>query len=329
MKQVFRTISLFSGSGGLDLGLIKTGRFKICLANDIDPDACETYRQNIGDHIVCGDIRNLTDPPSADVMVGGPPCQGFSLGNPKRAFDDPRNWLFKEYARLLEQVKPKLFLMENVSGLLTLENGKVFELIKSGFASCGYHIYDKLLNAMHYGVPQSRNRVIIVGVRKDVHHPFTFPEPAVHPPLFGEYKTVRDAILTRSISSDDPNHSIGKLTPLNAERLSHIPAGGSMQDCPKELWNGSDVKRAMRRLHPDKPSYTIVHNNCDHYYHPTEGRRITIREMALIQTYPQDFVFSGSKSEQSRQVGNSVPVEFARHLGLSLASFADRYFSRM
>ena len=319
-----RTISLFSGSGGLDLGLLQTGRFNIVLANDINQDACSTYKFNIGNHITCCDIKSLNILPEAELMVGGPPCQGFSLANPNRAFDDPRNWLFKEYVRILKQVKPYVFLMENVSGILTLESGNVFKLIKHGFEESGYRLTEKILNAVDYEVPQNRNRLILVGIRKDIEEKYKFPDPVIIPPLFGSYRTVKDAILDNKIDINDLNHSIGKLTPLNKKRLKHIPPGGSMQDCPEELHNNSDLKRAMRRLAPEKPSYTIVHNNCDHYYHPTELRRITIREMALLQSYPKDFVFLGSKSEQSRQVGNSVPVRFAYHLGLSISDFFDR-----
>jgi DNA (cytosine-5)-methyltransferase 1 len=319
-----RTISLFSGSGGLDLGLLQTGRFKIVLANDINKHACETYKHNIGNHIVCADIQSLNTLPEAELIVGGPPCQGFSLANPNRAFDDPRNWLFKEYVRILNEVKPYVFLMENVSGILTLEAGNVFKIIKRGFEECGYRLTEKLLNAVDYEVPQSRNRLILVGVRKDIEEKYKFPDPVIIPPLFGSYRTVKEAILDTEIDTNDLNHSIGELSYLNKKRLNHIPPGGSMQDCPPELHNNSDLKRAMRRLTPDKPSYTIVHNNCDHYYHPTQLRRITIREMALLQSYPKDFVFLGSKSEQSRQVGNSVAIRFAYHLGLSISDFFDR-----
>lgn len=320
-----RTISLFSGSGGLDLGLLQTGFYEIVLANDLNEYACQTYRQNIGEHIICGDIRSIREFPDAEFVVGGPPCQGFSSANPNRAFDDPRNWLFKEYVRVLEQVKPVAFLMENVSGILTLEKGVVFELIKNGLAEAGYQMSYTTLNAADFGVPQNRNRVILVGVRNDVRARFQFPQPVINPPLFGRFQTVSDAILVNPLPENDPNHQVGKLTKLNAERLSHIPPGGSMANCPSHLQNGSDLKRAMRRLDPNRPSFTIVHNNCDHYYHPVAERRITIREMALLQSYPHNYIFCGSKSEQSRQVGNSVPVKLAFHLGTAFQEFFKNY----
>ena len=313
-----KVISLFSGSGGLDLGFLQTGKFEIIFANDFNKAACETYRNNIGNHIIYEDISKLKKIPNADVIIGGPPCQGFSLANPSRSFEDPRNQLFKEYARILTQVKPKLFLMENVSGMATMNKGKVFEIIKTELSNCGYKLCYKLLNSKDFGVPQSRNRMIIIGVRNDIENDFKFPIPT-HTET--NYKTVGDVLIKKAIPTKCPNHIFGQLTDLNLKRIQHIPEGGSMKDCPLELQNNSDLNRSMRRLSREKVSYTIVHNNCDHYYHPIENRRITIREMARIQGYPDDFVFSGSKSEQSRQVGNSVPVGLGNALGIAIHDF--------
>jgi DNA (cytosine-5)-methyltransferase 1 len=314
----YNVISLFSGSGGLDIGFLETGKFNIVFANDIDKAACKTYKKNIGDHIVCEDISLLYDLPKADIIIGGPPCQGFSTANPSRSFDDPRNQLFKQYSRIIKEVKPKLFLMENVSGMTTMENGKVFELIKKELSSCGYNIYDKLLNARDYGVPQSRKRIIIIGIRNDLKKEFIFPKPTHD---INNYVSVGEVIISKEIPKNTPNHIIGNLTELNLKRIKYIPEGGSLKDCPKELQNNSDLKRAMRRLHSKKESYTIVHNNCDHYYHPFENRRITIREMARIQGYSDNFIFEGSKSEQSRQVGNSVPIGLAKILAKSIYNY--------
>jgi DNA (cytosine-5)-methyltransferase 1 len=313
-----QVISLFSGSGGLDLGFLATGKFEIIFANDFNKAACETYANNIGKHIICEDISQLSNFPKADIIIGGPPCQGFSTANPARSFDDPRNHLFKEYSRIIRDVKPKLFLMENVSGMVTMEKGKVFKLIKKELSSCGYILYDRLLNAKDYGVPQSRRRMIIIGVRKDIDAKFNFPLPSHNE---NNYVTVGETIINIPISKNNPNHVIGKLTELNLKRIMQIPEGGSMKDCQEKLQNNSDLNRSMRRLHRKKISYTIVHNNCDHYYHPSEHRRITIREMARIQGYPDDFIFTGSKSEQSRQVGNSVPVGLGKAIAKSVYTF--------
>jgi len=318
INNKIKVISLFAGSGGLDLGFLATGKFKIIYANDFSKEACETYANNIGQHIVCEDIAKICDLEKADIIIGGPPCQGFSLANPSRSFEDPRNHLFNEYARLLKEVKPKMFLMENVSGMVTMQKGKVFEIIKKELASCGYTLYSKLLNAKDYGVPQSRRRIIIIGVRNDISQAFTFPTPTHDEE---NYKSVGNALFDTPVDISNPNHLIGKLTKLNLERIKCIPEGGSMRHCPPSLQNNSDLNRSMRRLNREKVSYTIVHNNCDHYYHPIENRRITIREMARIQGYADDYIFSGSKSEQSRQVGNSVPVGLGKALAKSIHNF--------
>lgn len=318
VNNKLKVISLFSGSGGLDLGFLETGKFEIIYANDFNYQACLSYTHNIGNHIICEDISKLKDLPKADIIIGGPPCQGFSTANPSRSFDDPRNQLFKEYARIIKEVQPKLFLMENVSGMVTMQEGKVFELIKKELSNCGYKLSYKLLNARDYGVPQSRRRMIVIGVRNDIELDFQFPKPTHNE---NNYKTVGDVLIKKPIPKNCPNHVIGKLTDLNLKRIKYIPEGGSMKDCPETLQNNSDLKRAMRRLDSKKESYTIVHNNCDHYYHPIENRRITIREMARLQGYPDSYVFFGSKSEQSRQVGNSVPVGLASAVAKSIFNF--------
>lgn len=320
-EDKLKVISLFSGSGGLDLGFLATGKFEIIFANDFNAAACTTYKYNIGDHIICEDIIKIKNLPNADVIIGGPPCQGFSTANPSRSFDDPRNQLFKEYSRIIKEVQPKLFLMENVSGMVTMEKGEVFKLIKKELSNCGYTLYDSLLNAKDYGVPQSRRRMIIIGVRNDISAKFTFPKPTHD---ITNYVSVGETILKNPISKNNPNHVIGKSTELNLKRIKLIPEGGSMKDCPVELQNNSDLNRAMRRLHSNKESYTIVHNNCDHYYHPIENRRITIREMARLQNYPDNYIFLGSKSEQSKQVGNSVPVGLSKALAKSIFTFLDK-----
>ncbi len=304
-------ISLFSGSGGMDLGFLQTAKYEIILANDIFKEAVQTYEHNIGQHIVLDDIVNFKGLPTADIVIGGPPCQGFSLGNPNRAIDDPRNWLFKEYIRVLHEVNPAMFVMENVQGMRTLANGQLYEFIKKELETAGFKIKDDVLNAIDFGVPQHRRRNFIVGIRNDLNITYRFPSPLVYPPLQGRFLTVADAILHPPIPIGCPNHEPSKLTLLNQERLKHIPQGGAMKDIPEHLRNNSDPKRAMRRLAFNEASPTIVHNNCDHYYHPTEPRRVTIREMARIQTYPDSHVFFGCKSEQSIQVANSVPVKLA------------------
>jgi DNA (cytosine-5)-methyltransferase 1 len=318
ISNKIKILSLFSGSGGLDLGFLATGKFEIIFANDFNKQACDTYKHNIGDHIVHNDIGNLNNLTNADLIIGGPPCQGFSTANPKRSFDDPRNQLFKEYARIIGEVKPKMFLMENVSGMVTMQKGEVFKLIKKELSAFGYTLYDKLLNAKDYGVPQSRRRMIVIGVRNDIKNQFVFPKTTNSE---GNYATVGEALFDNPVDPNNINHIIGKITELNLKRIKYIPEGGSMKHCPPELQNNSDLNRSMRRLSRTKVSHTIVHNNCDHYYHPTENRRITIREMARIQGYSDEYIFLGSKSEQSRQIGNSVPVGLGKAVAKEIYKF--------
>lgn len=306
MNKKFQVISLFSGAGGLDKGFIDEGHFDIIFANDILKSAVKTYTHNINSHIICGNITEIKKVPKVDLIIGGPPCQGFSLANPHRTLQDPRNWLFKEYLRILKLSNPNIFLFENVRGILSLAAGNIFYTIKQLFADEGYQIYSKVVNASNYGVPQYRNRCIIIGIKKELNKIYQFPKPTTNKPI-----TVGQVLNNPPLNSLSFNHEISKLSDLNIERIKYIPPGGSMKDCPKSLQNNSDLKRAMRRLHNDKPSYTIVHNNGDHYYHPTENRRLTIREMARIQTFPDDYLFFGSKNDQSIQVANAVPVKLA------------------
>ena len=322
-EKKYNVISMFSGSGGLDLGFLATNRVEILLANDINKYACESYAKNIGNHIICQDIRDLKNLPQTDILIGGPPCQGFSTANPNRSFDDPRNWLFKEYARILSESNPDIFVMENVSGMVTLEKGAILKMILNELEHQGYDVKYKILNAKDYETAQSRRRTIIVGTKNSLDYQYSYPQPVVNPPLFGRYITVGDVLMHKPINGGSYNHDIAKLSPLNEDRIKFIPQGGSMKDCPQELQNNSDLKRAMRRLHLNEVSPTIVHNNNDHYYHPTEHRRVTIREMARIQGYPDNYIFYGPKNEQSRQVGNSVPVPFAFHIATSVIKYLD------
>lgn len=205
MKSV---ISLFSGCGGLDLGFIKAG-FKIVFANDIDKDACEGYRQNIGNHIVCKDIYALDakEIPNADILIGGFPCLGFTIANGKnRDIDSKYNSLYLEYARVLKDKQPKYFLVENVAGI---QSGKDFKenfynKILPTFESCGYTLKHTILNVLDFGVPQNRKRVIIIGKRNDIKKEINFPKPITKKP-----KTLREAIgdLPLEFSDKIPNHS--------------------------------------------------------------------------------------------------------------------------
>lgn len=298
-------VSLFSGAGGLDLGLKRAGN-RIVWANDIDESAVATYRRNIGDHIVCADIKDI-DPksiPDADVVVGGFPCQGFSLANRMRTVGDERNSLYKFFYRTILEKQPRFFIAENVKGILSLGGGAVVQKIVEDFSAAGYRVEKRLVNMADYGVPQTRQRVIFVGQRNGVSGDFLFRFPV-------------------------PTHGSGTSRPWVSiqKALAHFPD----PDAPNKVKNHvySAYKVAFRNFtghrptDADKPCPTILARGnggggvcaIPHY---NGRRRLTIRESAAIQTFPDSFEFVGRMNSCYRQIGNAVPVLFAEKLGREL-----------
>lgn len=298
-------ISLFSGAGGLDLGLKQAGN-RIVWANDIDASAVETYRKNIGDHIVCADIRGLdiTDIPDADVVVGGFPCQGFSIANRKRAMDDERNFLYRFFYEVIRVKQPKFFIAENVKGILSLGRGEAVRQIEEDFSTAGYRVEKKLVNMADYGVPQTRQRVIFVGQRTDVADAFLFrfPRPTCGKDAPHPWVSIRDAI-GRFPDPDKPNDVLNHI--YSAYKIAYRNFTGH------------------RPTDPEKPSPTILARGnggggvcaIPHY---NGKRRLTIRESAAVQTFPDSFAFCGTMNACYRQIGNAVPVAFAKLLGCEL-----------
>lgn len=313
-----KIISLFSGAGGFDLGLIMS-RQEIVWANDIDKDAVETYRKNIGNHIVEGDITSIDikSIPDADIVIGGFPCQGFSQANLKRSIGDDRNKLYTYFVNVVKIKRPMYFLAENVRGILSLGKGKAIDKIQHDFRILGYRVKYKLFNTADYGVPQTRQRVIIAGTRSDIlpEYDFIFPPPTHSKiptnkqkgrKLFEGLKpwiTIKKALNgiaePTGKGSDLPNHIYSKYKVTNRNFTGH------------------------RRTDPNKPSPTILARGNGQggvcaIQHPKNHRRMSIRESALIQTFPLDFEFQGKMNSCYRQVGNAVPVLFAKHLGQQL-----------
>lgn len=293
MKSV---ISLFSGCGGLDLGFIKAG-FEVIFANDIDKDACESYRQNIGNHIVCKDIYTIDtrEIPNADILIGGFPCLGFTIANGKnRNIDSRYNSLYLEYARVLRDKQPKYFLVENVAGI---QSGKDFKenfynKILPTFESCGYSLKHTILNALDFGVPQNRKRVIIIGRRNDIKQEIDFPKPTCKNP-----KTLREAIGDLPLEFNDliPNHS------------------GSSHKIKLNGYVGN------RKLDWDQPSPTITGRGSRGggaviHPHPNLHRRLSVRECARLQSFDDDFIFYGSNGAAYAQIGNAVPPLMSYHI---------------
>jgi DNA (cytosine-5)-methyltransferase 1 len=298
-----KIVSLFSGAGGLDLGLIKAGH-EIIWANDFDPDSCETYKLNIGNHIVCRDISKikLEEIPDCDVVVGGFPCQGFSLANMLREADDERNKLYKQFLRIIKNKKPDYFLAENVRGILSIDNGNAIKKIVKDFSNAGYRVEYKPFNTANFGVPQSRVRVIIAGTRKDLPEEMNFQFPEV---THSKENWVSISKALKGIP--EPENPKSKLK-------NHIYSKYKITD---RNFTGH------RRTDPDKPSPTILARGngkggvCA-IQHPENHRRMSVRESALIQTFPMTFEFVGSMGSMYRQVGNAVPVLFGLQLGKQL-----------
>lgn len=301
-----RIVSLFSGAGGLDLGLIQAGH-EIVWANDIYADAVETYKKNIGDHIVLNDISVIksSDIPSCDVVVGGFPCQGFSVANMNRQSEDPRNKLYLEMVRIINDKKPKFFIAENVKGLLSLDKGKVIQKVVDDFSNLGYQVEYKLLNCADYGVPQTRMRVIIFGRRIDIISNIQFPPQPIHSKFGGD--------LPRWIS-------VG-------EALAHFPEPDNGTDIFNHVCSSYKLRfnghLGHREIDPNKPSPTITGRGDEKggvvvLHHPSNTRRMTVREAAAVQSFPDNYYFVGTKTSGYRQIANAVPPKLGYALGMML-----------
>lgn len=299
-----RVLSLFTGAGGLDLGFELAGAQTV-LCVDNDPEACKTLRFNRPEWDVFeGDIRKYEpDVNNIDVVIGGPPCQGFSSagkGNP----DDPRNFLWREYFRVVDAVRPRAMVLENVSALTHGRNGDHLNGIIKALENIGYNFDMGVLNAADFGVPQSRRRLIVIGLRDG--HP-TLPAPTVETPM-----TVKEAIGDLENAPHDPtfSHVPPKHAPHVAERWSRL--------APGEV----DPNYRRGRLDYDRPSVTIRAGGGygprgDHLagfhppIHPSRPRQLTVREAARLQSFPDEWILQGSKTAQGRQIGNAVPVKLA------------------
>jgi DNA (cytosine-5)-methyltransferase 1 len=322
--------ALFAGAGGLHLGLEKAG-FTISLATDISPFAAATNKANRPDiPFICEDIRRLSGARlleaaggrKPDLIVGGPPCQGFStLGDKLSA--DPRNQLFSAFARLVEELEPSFMLMENVKSLTTMYGGRFKNHIIDVFEKIGYSMHWAVLDAADYGVPQFRKRVFFFGTRRAA--PFVFPEPTHGPNADAPYRTTWDAIadLVRK-GPEIPNHIRLSHSPKVIARYKLIPEGGrlpSPDQLPPEIRRGN-FGNTYKRLDRKLPSLTMVPGNNAFPIHPTLNRSLTPREAARLQTFPDDVVFVGDRRNQCILVGNAVPPMLAAAVGRSIIRHA-------
>ena len=339
-ESKYRVLDLFCGCGGLSLGFEMAG-FDVVLAIDNWEDALVTYRQNHRYSIALnGDLLTL-DPMDVEreyglhdisVIIGGPPCQGFSVAG-KRIIDDDRNKLYKSFVRFVKHFKPKAFVMENVPNILSIGGGAIKDSIVKDFSELGYKVVYRVLTASDYGVPQNRRRAIFVGLRDKT---FDYPIP-----------NVKEKVTTEEALSDLPensvtdgeaypipalsdyqkmmrthtdklyNHQITIHTPETQRIIAMVPDGGNYKNLPKEMWSLRKVHIAWTRMDSKKPCFTIDTGHF-HHFHYKFNRVPTVRESARIQSFPDSFIFIGGKGSQLRQVGNAVPPLMAKAIAEQL-----------
>lgn len=323
----YKVVSLFSGCGGLDLGFLgdftslgkkyESNKFDIIWANDIYSQACETYRHNIGNHIFEGDVSEIDInliPQNADIVIGGFPCQDFSVAGKRQGITVKRGRLYLEMKKVIEHVMPKIFIAENVEGLVNMENGIILDTIKSDFRNIAnengysYNVTHYLLHAADYGVPQIRKRVFIVGVRSDINANFEAPAPIRDENNWVTSKQAIDNLWGKEHDQSIFNHS-------QISKAKFYPG--------KKLQGNNQIKE-------DAPSVTIRaehHGNIEAHYrtlnteepdNPLFWRRLTVRECARIQSFPDNFEFKGAATHTYKQVGNAVPPVLGWHIAKSV-----------
>lgn len=380
-----KLVDLFAGAGGLSCGLEMSG-FMPIFANELVEQYAKTYKQNHPNtQVLVGDVRQLSDldlkeslglkSGELDLLAGGPPCQGFSVNAPIRSLDDERNHLFKDFLRVAATLKPKAVLIENVPGMVSLGKGTVIEQIYEELELLGYTVNHAILFAGHYGVPQMRFRMMIVGIQGE-NVKFNFPKPEYLAKAVANFAGSKELCLKISDNealrlkkhtsvwdamsdlplisgsgypqpveySSEPkteyqkylredsalvsNHMCNKIASINIERLKHIPQGGSWRDIPFELLpkglqraRRSDHTKRYGRLHPDALCSTVL-TKCDphwgSFFHPYESRVISVREAARIQSFPDNYLFTGGLTQQYEQVGNAVPPLLAKAIGMEI-----------
>jgi DNA (cytosine-5)-methyltransferase 1 len=325
-KNQPKVISLFTGCGGLDLGFELEG-YHTVWANDFNSDACETFKMNFDAPVVVGDIEKI-DPykdksiPNCDLVLGGFPCQDFSMIWKRPGLNGERGNLYKSFLRFVDAKKPKAFVAENVKGILTANNKKAIEQIIKDFESIspGYVVKAKLYNFAEYGVPQLRERVLIVGVRVDTGFDFHHPKPTHGPNGKKPFVTVADAF--KKVEKIKLNNEHMNIADKTRKLLSLIPEGGNFTDIPKNhpLYVKGMISHVYRRVKLDEPSKTIIAagGGGTWGYHFPEPRPLTNRERARLQSFPDVFKFHGSISEVRRQIGNAVPPNGVRETAKAL-----------
>lgn len=365
MQDVFNVLDLFCGAGGLSCGFEQAG-FKILLGIDNDKMALETFKNNHqGTKVLNGDITSISyqkdilpliGNQKIDVIIGGPPCQGFSIAG-KRFIDDPRNQLYKGFVNLVDKLRPALFVMENVPNLISLGNGQIKDNIVSDFKAINYFVTYAVLTASDFGVPQQRRRVFFVGINKDKvlnYNTFNFPKA-----IYGEnkksYITTEEAISDLDFLSDknigtspcsyfsapqsDYQREMRKncqslynhTSTVHTERVKNIihmvPDGENYKSLPIEYQNTRKVHIAWTRMNSKKPCFTIDTGH-NHHFHYRADRVPTPREVARIQSFPDKYIFYGTRTAQLKQIGNAVPPLLAKALAIQICDFMEKNYVR-
>lgn len=327
----YTSVELFAGGGGLALGLSLAG-FSHVLLNEFDNSACDTLRMNRPKwNVIEGDVHNVDFTPlrdKVDFLSGGFPCQAFSYAGKQGGFNDTRGTLFFELARAVKEIRPKVFMGENVKGLISHDNGRTFNTIKNTITELGYTLVEpRVLKAIMYQVPQKRERLILIAIRNDFAEKVNFHWPSPYTTVL----TLRDALYKSVIYDSDVPKSEGVKYPQKKRKvLDLVPQGGDWRSLPecvaKEYMGGSWLlgggKTGMaRRLSLDEPSLTLTCSPCQKQTercHPLETRPLTVREYARIQTFPDYWLFAGTMGDKYKQIGNAVPVNLAWAVGRSL-----------
>ncbi len=336
----FNVLELFAGAGGLAVGMEKAG-IKCVALNEIDKWACQTLKENRPHwNVLEGDIKSFDFTEynnQVDIVTGGFPCQAFSYAGKKLGLQDARGTLFYEFARVVKDVNPLICIGENVKGLLSHEKGKTIEGMISILDEIGYNVVPvKVLKAINYKVPQKRERVILVGVRKDIDIKYEYPKP--HNKIYNLIDALKKGELfncnvPKSEGSKYPEHkkSVLDLVPQKGY-WRNLPLDIQKEYMGKSFYLGGGKTGIARRIGWDEPSLTLTCSPAQKQTercHPEETRPFTVREYARIQTFPDDWKFMGSVSQQYKQIGNAVPCNLGQEIGYSVIQFLNEYYSKL
>ncbi|MFN8355698.1 MAG: DNA (cytosine-5-)-methyltransferase [Spirosomataceae bacterium] len=337
-ERDYTILELFAGAGGLAIGLEQAG-LKCVALNEIDKFACQTLRSNRSNwNVLEGDIKNFDFTAyknRVDVVTGGFPCQAFSYAGKKLGLADARGTLFYEFARVVQEVNPLICIGENVRGLLSHDKGRTLQGMISILDEIGYQVVPiQVLKAVHYKVPQKRERLILVGIRKDIETKYEYPKP------YKRIYNLKDALKKGELYNCDVPISFGAKYPKSKiEVLDLVPQKGYWRDLPIEIqkqfmggsfYLGGGKTGMARRIGWDEPCLTLTCSPAQKQTercHPEETRPFTVREYARIQTFPDDWLFAGSMAQQYKQIGNAVPVNLGREVGYSIVKFLNDYYS--